>query len=620
MNLEHLRAILWLRWRISSNQWRRSGAWNAVITTIFVVCALVASVVLFFASLISGTIVLSTQEFSPDVLMLTWDGVLAVFLFVWLIGLVTELQRSELLSLDRLLHLPLSLSGAFFLNYASSLLSLPIIVFVPGMVGLALAFIFALGPRMIVLLPLLFSFLLLVTAITYQFRGWLATLMENKRRRKSIIVAITMLFILVVQAPQFINIAFMRSRSESNRENSRDYQDEVQELTRQLQTGEIDGAENTRRMKELDDRKKNRRAQAKADQYQQIVDYVLLGNKVVPFGWLPYGVRAAAAGSILPGLLASAAMFGLGGLSLWRCYASTMRFYTGTRKASKRIARKVNVEVGEKQQRGNSLESQFPFLSEHVTTVALASLRSTLRAPESKMALLTPLIMVGVFGGVLFMGPGQALRRDDLEIVPPFIAIGIIGVMLFGLAQLMMNVFGMDRGGFRAFVLMPIPRRDVLLGKNLAITPIAGCITVVLLVVLQFVLGMKVTHLLATLVQLVPAYLLFSLLGNTASILAPMAVATGSLKPANPDFKIMLAQVFFVMFFPIALLPAVSALGIELLFAYLTGWKAVPIYFLLSFVEAAVVAWIYLAVLERQGRWLQKCEPRILEILTRVPE
>ena len=37
----------------------------------------------------------------------------------------------------------------------------------------------------------------------------------------------------------------------------------------------------------------------------------------------------------------------------------------------------------------------------------------------------------------------------------------------------MFNHFGFDRGGFRAFVLLPTPRRYILLGKNLALLPVA---------------------------------------------------------------------------------------------------------------------------------------------------
>ena len=40
---------------------------------------------------------------------------------------------------------------------------------------------------MLLLLPLLAAFLLMVTGITHQFRGWLASLMVNPRRRRTVI-------------------------------------------------------------------------------------------------------------------------------------------------------------------------------------------------------------------------------------------------------------------------------------------------------------------------------------------------------------------------------------------------------------------------------------------------
>ena len=58
------------------------------------------------------------------VLLYVWDGLVVAFLFFWLIGLLTDLQRSEALSLDKFLHLPVSLAGVFCINYLSSLLSL----------------------------------------------------------------------------------------------------------------------------------------------------------------------------------------------------------------------------------------------------------------------------------------------------------------------------------------------------------------------------------------------------------------------------------------------------------------------------------------------------------------
>ena len=48
------------------------------------------------------------------------------------------------------------------------------------------------------------GFIFAVTAWTYCLRGWLAALMVNKRRRRAVLVWITIAFVLVAQTPNFI--------------------------------------------------------------------------------------------------------------------------------------------------------------------------------------------------------------------------------------------------------------------------------------------------------------------------------------------------------------------------------------------------------------------------------
>jgi hypothetical protein len=95
-----------------------------------------------------------------------------------------ELQRTEPLSLSKLMHLPISTNGAFLINYLSSLISVSLILFLPAMLGITLGVALGQSPLFLLLLPLLAAFLFMVTALTYQFQGWLASLMANKRRRQ----------------------------------------------------------------------------------------------------------------------------------------------------------------------------------------------------------------------------------------------------------------------------------------------------------------------------------------------------------------------------------------------------------------------------------------------------
>ena len=54
MNWQQLTALLWLRWRLMANQWRRAGTLNAVLMTIAAVGVVVLAVPLFIASIAAG--------------------------------------------------------------------------------------------------------------------------------------------------------------------------------------------------------------------------------------------------------------------------------------------------------------------------------------------------------------------------------------------------------------------------------------------------------------------------------------------------------------------------------------------------------------------------------------
>ena len=204
MNWKHLQAFVWLRWRLLKNQWRRAGAVNAVLMMIVSVGALVTAIPLFIGCFMLG--LYAIPEATPAQLMYVADGLIVGFLSFWGIGLATELQRTEPLSLSKFLHLPVSVNGAFLINYVSSLIRLSLIVFVPVMLAFSLALVWTKGILMLPLLPALAAFLLMVTALTYQLQGWLALLMSNPRRRRTVIVATTMIFVLGVQLPNLLNL------------------------------------------------------------------------------------------------------------------------------------------------------------------------------------------------------------------------------------------------------------------------------------------------------------------------------------------------------------------------------------------------------------------------------
>ena len=621
MNWQHLTLIIWLRWRLSYNQWRRAGMVNAVLTVGLVIGALISSVLAFFAALIVGCLMLPKAE--PDHMMYIWDLLILSFLFLWSMGVVAELQRSEFLSLEKMLQFPISPTAAFLLNYLSSLVSIAIILFLPTMIGLSIASVLTHGPAMLLLFPLVIGFMLLVSAPTYQFRGWMATLMQDKRRRRTIVTIVTIGFILLTQIPNIANMAFQQHQSEKENtiENIQAKVDKIREkaearaaLSKQWSDGEIDPLEFARGLVKLDNKNAAKEKQEKDHRFRAISDTVAAANLAIPLGWLPYGARAAAAGNPLPGLLGALGMSLLGMASLWMSHRATMRMYTGTVRATRK--RRVERKDVPRTFAAPFLEQTVWRCSEQVSVMTYAGIRNILRAPEAKMALMSPIIMIAIFGTMLVLGPGKEMPVE----AHPFIAVAGIALTMIGIAQLMINVFGSDRGGFRAFVLMPVARRDILLGKNLAIAPFAAGLTLVVIVLSQIVLPMKMMHFVATLIQLVPVYLVACLVGNATSMFAPMPVAAGSLKPVQPKFLPIMIQMFAVMMMPLMLLPGVGALLIELLLDKFAGGRWFPLYLIITIVELPLAVILYRFLLPKQGHLLQRREAKILEIVSSVVE
>jgi len=161
-----------------------------------------------------------------------------------------------------------------------------------------------------------------------------------------------------------------------------------------------------------------------------------------------------------------------------------------------------------------------------------------LRAPEAKMALMTPLIFVSIFGSMLLSG-----GMDDIpKFTYPFIGLSSIGMSLIGIAGFLNNMFGMDRHSFRAYVLAPARRRDILIGKNMGFLPFVICLSAVLLLAVQFLTPMRMTHLLATVLQIAVVMLSYFTISNYISIVAPIGMAFGSMKVVQPKIGSMLLQ------------------------------------------------------------------------------
>jgi ABC-2 type transport system permease protein len=616
VNWEHLKTYIWLRWRLSSNQVRRSGFLGAIIAVILTAMRILGGVITFIIGLLVGIFALRQAE--PMVVMAVWDGFVVGFIFFWMIGLMSELQRSELLSLDNFMHLPVSATGAFLINYVGSSIGLSLILFLPAMIGLAIGLTLSRGPAMLMLFPLIVTFFLMVTAVTYQFRGWLASMMTNPRRRRTIIAIISLLFILVIQIPNILTN--LNPVAKARRQERQEAFKELAVLDKEFAVGRITKEEYNKRHSAkraaMDSDRKREEGKEK-----EILRSI---NMAAPPGWLPYGVAAAAQGRSLPALAGFVGMGLIGIASLRRSYRTTIRMYMGDFNKG-RIRRKIRIiAVSENSSKAKTgirhaaafLEKKLPWISEQASAIAVMCFRSLIRPPEVKMMMLAPVIWLVIFGGMLASKGGNVS-----VLVRPLIALGMAaGILIVGMTGFLGNQFAFDRSGFRAFVLSCAPRRDILLGKNLSLLPFAFILMVFAIGVSQWMHPMQPDHLVAVLLQTIPMYLLLCLIGNTLSMLSPIALKRGSGKPASHQGIRVLFQILIMLVVPVLVGFTLIPLAIEALFV-LMKWAAwFPAFLVLGMVQVAVVLWLYRVALNWQGGLLQRREQKILEIVSSKAE
>jgi hypothetical protein len=248
--------------------------------------------------------------------------------------------------------------------------------------------------------------------------------------------------------------------------------------------------------------------------------------------------------------------------------------------------------------------------------VALAGFRSMSRAPEVKMGLATNVVLfVVIGGGMLVRHPGGMP-----DAARPFVASAAVFVAFLGMVHLMFNHFGFDRSGFRTFVLLPTPRRYVLLGKNLAMLPVALAVFVIYLGFAAVLAHLRVADVLAALVEFCGAYLALSAIGNAASILAPYRISAGSLRPTKTKGATQLLRIAMGLLLPLALLPFLLPAGLGVLVDQFSVLPGAAITLACALLLATLSAVLYWRTLEPLGRLLQRREKAILQVVTQEVE
>ncbi len=629
MNFKHLLALIRVRIQLTFNQNRKQGTLHTVISMIMVVGLTIASISSFFTALFCGIAFL--PKATPDQMLFVWTGIAVAFIFIWLIGLMVELQQMEMLSLDKLLHLPISLREAFALNYTTSFFSTPFLMFAPMLVGLTIAMMLTRGWTMLVAPFLLAAFLFMITSFTYQFRGWLARLMENKRLRGTIMVGTTMGIVVLCQLPNLLTMGSKESERNMRAQELTVLRSQKinlrSKLDAQVAAGKLEADEVADRFEEeqaeLDLAHFSRHNNQSEEEFRTGIEYTKALDRAIPIGWLPYGINAADEGQVLTPIICFLGMTTLGLVSLTLAFNSTIRQYISSgsqnRKPSKRAVsrtKKAELAAG-RQDRAKAFQYwNIPFLNEHQTTIGLSTFRGLLRAPETKMNLMLPAILVFVFS-TFVIGSGKEQFPPEVR---PFVPLMLYFGTMFGLMGLLFNLFGTDRDGFRAYVLSPIERSDILVGKNVAMAPFFFAIATILIVSLQYTNPLSGFRLLASVVQLPIAFLVACLIGNTLSTFFPLGISRGKMKPVSMNMVTVLLMSLVMILLPILFAPSAILLGAEVLAMHVFETNISPLYLITSIIQLLAVVWFYSWMIKKQGEWLYQRETLVLEKVSNLPE
>ncbi|MFN2480803.1 MAG: hypothetical protein ABR554_04890 [Pyrinomonadaceae bacterium] len=250
---------------------------------------------------------------------------------------------------------------------------------------------------------------------------------------------------------------------------------------------------------------------------------------------------------------------------------------------------------------------RLPLASRALSTVFEKELRYALRNAQLRAMILMPVVMTVALR--LGISPHHGGFGGSVPSVAPYLegARAALGVMYAFMvtSALTANCFGYDGAGMRAFVLAPVPRRAILLGKNLAMLCVVAASALLVTAANQLIYGDLGARalLFAALAFLFDAGLLFAS-GNYFSVRFPQRMRFGKRTKSSGAAGLLMIPVFVAIV-------AVPALSI------LTGWLAgsvVAEYVILA-VFATISVSAYVLLLDAQARELERRELDILGVV-----
>jgi hypothetical protein len=247
-----------------------------------------------------------------------------------------------------------------------------------------------------------------------------------------------------------------------------------------------------------------------------------------------------------------------------------------------------------------------PLVSAHLSAVIEKEWRYAMRNAQIRMMALMPLILIVIrFFNRGSMGDMRtsAGAGEFTTYLSGLLATGGVLYVFLILGGLSANLFAFEEGGMRSYILSPIDRRKILVGKNIVITVVAFIFSVALLALNAIVFrDMSAGDVIFVVFSFVVFASIMSIYGNWVSIRFPKRMKFGKRMNVSGVAGLLL-------------IPMIVVLGAPPLLAALVGYLTRSVY--LSYATLAVFALLSLGVyaiaLNFQGRLLAKREIEILE-------
>jgi hypothetical protein len=324
-----------------------------------------------------------------------------------------------------------------------------------------------------------------------------------------------------------------------------------------------------------------------------------------------------------PGAAAMALTEGLseGGSEVYATSILTLIAYTaGFVVVTYLIARRAALGVGGAKRGSTSMRApatasspgwQLPLLSPQVAAVFEKELRYAMRNAQLRMMALMPLVLVGIrfvrggnrFASANVSSNAMASFNSFAAYADGLLVTGGVLYIFLILSSLACNLFAYEAGGMRAYILAPVDRRTILVGKNLAIAFLAFLFSTVLLTVNQIVFrDLSIASLSYAALSFIFFAACFAIIGNWLSIRFPKRLQFGKRMNASGVTGFLL-------------IPILLVLAAAPILAVTAGYYARSFtlkYATLSVFAAAAVA-LYLLLIKGQGRSLARHEQEILE-------